>query len=93
FRDISWVARTGATARLVQAVLPVLSAYIEAGGKLDDLLVDPSLFTQRRTPFGNIMRTLGVERTWFRDGPPLSQDVRDAALELIDRIEERLRDR
>ena len=91
FRVLSWVERTGASAELVKAVVQTLSGYIEAGGRLEDLLVDPSRFSKRRTPFGRIVRMLGVERSWLGKGPPVSGRTRDEALALIEAIEKRLR--
>jgi hypothetical protein len=91
FRVLSWVEKTGASAALVKAVVQTLSGYIAAGGRLEDLLVDRDLFSKRRTPFGRITRMLGIERTWLRRGLPISKRTRDEALELIGRIEQRLR--
>ena len=86
FRVLGWVAREKVGRDRVCDVVQTIGAYVEAGGKLDDLLVEapPGGW---RTPYARVMRMLGVERKWLASGRRPCAEARSRALAIVRDIE------
>ena len=91
FRLVAWVAREKVSRDRVAAVVQTIAPYVEAGGRLDDLLVEPPE-GGFRTPYSRVMRLLGVERKWLAQGPRPCAEARARALAIIREIEVLLAD-
>ncbi len=91
FAVLAWVSREKVPRDLVEDVVQTIGPYVEAGGKIADLLVgDPD--EPPGTPFRRIERMLGVERKWLAGGAAsrLSGETRRRAIEVLGEIEGRL---
>ena len=89
FQVAEWIVKRGASTDLIRTVVQTVHPYIEQGGKLRDLLVDPERIAGD-TPYKRLRRLLGVQLKWLADGPVIPEDTRRELLELIDGIEARL---
>jgi hypothetical protein len=87
FEVAEWAARRRASTDLVREVVQTVHPYVGAGGRLADLLVDPTRISSTDTPYHRAMRLLGVGRSWVAAGLPLAPDTRRELLETIERIE------
>jgi hypothetical protein len=84
FRVLAWVARERIPKDLVEDVVQTIGPYIDAGGKLSDLLVgDPD--EPPDTPYSRSMRMLSIVRGWLEDpsAARLSAESRARAAETV----------
>ncbi len=83
---LDWVVRRKVGRETVREVVQIVAPYIEAGGRIEDLLVDQEVVKRADARYRMSRRMLGVERKWILAASGIPEDTVQDLLSIIDEI-------
>lgn len=82
----SWTKKYQIPQSMLQMVTRLLGPYLEAGGKMEDLILSDEE-QEVDTPYDRFKRMAGIARSKLQKGPKLSRRALKEALALLDEME------